>query len=452
MAIDVAGTGHTLLWYALAQNDVDMQNHQLLNLDTSNLQALGAPPTFVSPAHQWIRAWDNPTHVWTASQPNFTDLAGQLTLGVNGQQRHITELGTINVGTWQGGIISGEFLAKLDQIRQPGSDVNMASKRLINLANPINAQDAVTKSFMDMLLQGLNPKEAVRVATTRSSLRRGLDPVDGVAIHAGDRILVKDESPGVPGRMGANGIWIAHTDSWTRAPDCDTFDELNRAYCTVREGNVNIGTSWVQSLPLTAEGQDKWFLLFAVIGAGGGEPGPPGPGVPPGGAIDAVLVKNSPDDYDTKWIVVPGITPPNYAAVQTAKQDTVAGTTSAAFKMMGLGANAVITLVTSGKLTATINGWMWNNNSAGAVIAQLRIGTGAAPHNGDNPPAGSIPIGGFAGCARLNANAIVPFSLSFVLGGIGTGVPIWMDIQLATSQGIGTANIGAVSVSACEIP
>jgi hypothetical protein len=39
-----------------------------------------------------------------------------------------------------------------------------------------------------------------------------------------------------------------------------------------------------------------------------------------------------------------------------------------------------------------------------------------------------------------------------VLGGIGTGVPIWMDIQLATSQGIGTANIGAVSVSAYEIP
>ena len=446
MAIEQSGTGHTLLWYALAQNDVDMQNHKLLNLDTSNLQQLGKPPTFIAPAHQWIRSWDNPTNAWGASQPNFTDLAGQLTLGVNGQQRHITELGTINVGTWQGSIISGEFLAKLDQIRQPGSDVNMAGKRLINLGNPINPQDAVTKSFMDMLLAGLNPKTAVRLASTATHTHVGLHAVDGVTPRAGDRILLKDQT----GRESENTIWIAQTGAWTVAPDMDTFDEVNRAFCTVREGDVNGNTSWVQVLPQTAPGQSRQFILFSVMGLGQGEPGPPGPGVPAGGATDAVLVKNSPDDYDTKWVTVPGITHPTYAILQTARQDTVVGTTSPTYKMMGL--NAVITLVTSGKLTGTINGWMWNNNAAGSVIAQLRIGTGSAPHNGDNPPAGSAPIGAYAGCTRLNANALVPFSLSFIIGGLGTGVPIWMDIQLATSGGIGTANIGSVSVNAHEIP
>jgi hypothetical protein len=446
MAIEVAGTGHSLLWHALAQNDVDMQHHKLLNLDTSNLQELGAPPTIHPPGNQWLQGWDNPTHVWTVKQPGFVDLAGQLTAGVNGQQRHITELGTIAVGTWQGGIISGTYLAKLDQIRQPGADVNLASKRIINLANPINAQDAVTKSFMDMLLQGLNPKTAVRLASTTNASRVGLHPIDGVTPRAGDRILLKDQAPG---RESENTIWIAQTGPWTVAPDMDTFDEVNRAYCTVREGNANGGTSWVQVSPQAANGDPKSWILFAVIGAGG-DPGPPGPGVPAGGATSDVLVKNSPDDYDTKWVAVPGITVPNYAAVQTVKQDTVTGTTSAAFKMMGL--NAVITLLTSGKVTATIHGWMWNNNAAGSAIAQIRIGTGAAPHNGDNPPAGSAPIGGYAGCTRLAANALVPFSMSFVIGGLSLGVPIWIDVQLATNGGIGTANIGAVSVCAYELP
>jgi hypothetical protein len=152
MAIEVSGAGHTLLYAALAQNDVDMQHHKLLNLDTSNLEELGSPPTITLPQNQWLHGWNNSTHIWSASRPQFVDIAGVLTTGVGGQQRAITELGTINTGTWQGNIISGTYLATLNQIRPPLADVNMNSRKLINLANPINAQDAVTKSFMDYLL------------------------------------------------------------------------------------------------------------------------------------------------------------------------------------------------------------------------------------------------------------------------------------------------------------
>ena len=445
MAIEVAGTGHTLLWYALAQNDVDMQNHKLLNLDTSNLQELGKPPTFVAPLHQWIRSWDNPTNTWGASQPNFSDLAGQLTLGVNGQQRHITELGTIGVGTWQGSIIAGTYLARLDQIRQPGADVNMAGKRLINLANPISAQDAVTKSFMDYLLQGLNPKTAVRLASTSTHSHVGLHGVDGIVPRDGDRILLKDQG----GRENENTIWIARTGPWDVAPDMDTFDEVNRAYCTVREGNVNAGMSFVQVSPQTAQGQVKSWILFAVLGSGQGDPGPPGPGVPEGGATNAILAKNSPDNYDTKWVVIPGITQPTYAILQTGQLNP-AGTTNATGRMMGLA--GLLTLVTSGKFVATINGFLWNNNAAGAVVCGMRLGTGAAPHNGDPIPAGSIPIGGASALSRMPANGIAPFSLSCVIGGVGLGVPIWIDLLVQCPSGIGVASVGAVSIAAYEIP
>jgi hypothetical protein len=442
MAIEVVNAARTLLYDALAQNDVDMAHHKLLNLDTSNLQELGAPPTVLPPANNWLKAWDNPTHTWTHQQINFSNLAGQLT---SVQQRAITNLGTISVGTWQGAIISGTYLATLSQIRQPIGDVNMNAKRLVNLANPVNPQDAVTKSFMDYLLQGLNPKTAVRVVSTVQTSPLGLPTIDGVTLRSGDRVLLTNQASG---REFQNTIWIASTGSWSVAPDMDTFDEVNRAYCTVREGNVNAGTSWVQVLPQTAEGQARSFILFAVIGAGG-DPGPPGPGVPAGGHTDDILVKNSDDDYDTKWVAVPGITVPQYAMIQTGALNP-AGTSQAAGRMMGL--NAVITTLTSTKVTGTVSGWMWNNNAAGSVVAQIRVGTGAAPHNGDPPPAGSALIGGLAGFTRLPQGALVPFSLSFSGGSVPLGVPFWIDIFLQCPNGIGVASIGSVAVNAFEIP
>lgn len=445
MAIDVLPgyRGRSLLLDAFAQSNVDMNHFQLLNLDTSNLIGLGAPPTIHPPANQWLHDWDNSTHVWTTTQPNFSHLAGNLT---SGQQRAITQLGTITIGIWHGAIIEGTWLARLDQIRQPGADVNMASKRLINLANPVSAGDAVNKGFMDYLLQGLNPKEVVRLATTSQQSPVDLRPIDGVTPRSGDRILIKNQTTG---REYQNGIWIARSGAWDVAPDCDTFDELNRAYCTVREGNVNAGTSWVQAIPQTAAGQPRSFILFAVIGSGIGEPGPPGPGVPAGGLEDQILVKNSDDDYDSKWVTVPGITVPQYAILQTASSNPT-GTSNAAGRMMGLA--GTITTLTSGKVTGTINGFMWNNNAAGSVVAVIRIGTGAAPHNGDPAPSGSINMGGVAAVSRMPANGIVPFSLSFIIGGLSVGVPIWMDILLQCPSGIGVANIGGVAVTAKELP
>lgn len=448
MAIEVAGTGHTLLWYALAQNDVDMQHHKLLNLDTSNLQELGKPPSIHPPVNQWLHSWDNPTSTWIATRPRFIDIAGVLTTGVGGQQRAITELGTIAVGTWQGSIIAGPYLPTLNQIRQPLADVNMASHRIINVLNPINPQDVVTKGFMDYLLQGLNPKAACRLASTRYTAPVGLHGIDGVTPRAGDRILLKNQEDG--NRGAENGIWIAEASQWHRADDANTFDEYNRLYCTVREGLVNAGTSWVQVIPQTAQGQVQQYILFAVIGASGqGEPGPPGPGVPAGGITGQILKKHSNDDYDTEWITVPGITQPVYAILQTGQLNPT-GTSNATGRMMGLA--GIITLITSGKFVATINGFLWNNNAAGAVVCGMRLGTGSAPRNGDVIPAGSIPIGGASALSRMPANGIAPFSLSCVIGGLGTGVPIWIDLLVQCPSGIGVASVAAVSIDAYEIP
>lgn len=244
-----ANSARTLLYDALAQNDVDMAFHRLLNLDTSNLPPVGTPPTVHPPPNQWLHDWDIGTQQWTATQPGFSDLSGNLTLD---QQRNITHLGTIRVGVWTASPIAALFLPTLDLIREPVGNVNMAGNRLTGLAAPVDSNDAVNLGYMDYLLQGLNPKESVRCATTGNITLSGVaNPVDGITLVVGDRVLVKNQNS-----VGSNGIYVTASGAWTRSTDANhgsadpgvtPANDINRAYCSVREGTVNAGTSWLNS-------------------------------------------------------------------------------------------------------------------------------------------------------------------------------------------------------------
>ena len=55
-----------------------------------------------------------------------------------------------------------------------------------------------------------------RVATTGAITLSGLQTIDGIAVAAGDRVLVKDQLSAVE-----NGIYFAATGNWPRTPDFD---------------------------------------------------------------------------------------------------------------------------------------------------------------------------------------------------------------------------------------
>ena len=184
-------SGRTLIYDGLAQNDIDMAFHRLLNLDLSNLPPSGIPPTIVAPPHNWLDGWDAPTQTWSTSQPSFADIHGGLTSGPLGQQRGIFELGTINVGTWSATPLLPAKVPTLDAIRLPLQNLNLNSKRITLLADPVDPQDAVNKRFMDALLMGLVVHPAVRLATTVTLQMVGAPIVDGVQTHVNDRVLVK---------------------------------------------------------------------------------------------------------------------------------------------------------------------------------------------------------------------------------------------------------------------
>lgn len=126
------------------------------------------------------------------------------------------------------------------QLAAPAASLSMNSQRIISLADPVGAQDAATKAYVDSVAQGLDAKASVRAATTANITLSGTQTIDGVAVIAGDRVLVKNQTT-----TSQNGIWVVAAGAWSRALDADTWAELVSAFTFVEEGTVNADTSWV---------------------------------------------------------------------------------------------------------------------------------------------------------------------------------------------------------------
>lgn len=121
--------------------------------------------------------------------------------------------------------------SRLDQMAAPTADVALNSRKITGLADPVNAQDAATKAFVESVAQGLDAKASVRCATTANITLSGTQTIDTVAVVANDRVLVKNQST-----ASQNGIYIASGSGWTRATDADNWNELVSAFVFVEEG------------------------------------------------------------------------------------------------------------------------------------------------------------------------------------------------------------------------
>ena len=135
---------------------------------------------------------------------------------------------------------------------------------LVLHANPVEDMHAATKAYVDSMVQGLDVKESVRVATVANINLNGLQAIDGVNVNAGDRVLVKDQD-----NAAENGIYIAGTAAWVRAndaingkvgPGMFTFVEEgsannNNGYVLANDGAVNVGSTELNFAQFSGMGQ-----------------------------------------------------------------------------------------------------------------------------------------------------------------------------------------------------
>ena len=117
---------------------------------------------------------------------------------------------------------------------------NMGGFKITGLAEPTLSNDAATKNYVDLAVQGLKTKDSVRAATTANITLSGTQTIDGVALSAGDRVLVKNQTT-----ASANGIYVVAVGAWSRATDADTGAELRGAFTFVQEGTSQADTGWV---------------------------------------------------------------------------------------------------------------------------------------------------------------------------------------------------------------
>lgn len=105
---------------------------------------------------------------------------------------------------------------------------------------PSGSTDIANKSYVDTVAQGLDTKASCVAATTVDITLSAPQTIDGIALIAGDRCLVKNQST-----TANNGIYLVAAGSWTRALDMDTWAEVPGAYVFIETGTTQADTGWV---------------------------------------------------------------------------------------------------------------------------------------------------------------------------------------------------------------
>jgi hypothetical protein len=172
----------------------------------------------------------------------------------------------------------------------PVASVSFNGQTITNVGTPTVDTDAVTKGYADAAAEGRKPKDSVLAATTVNVTRSGAQTIDGVALVATNRVLVKNQTA-----PAENGIYVVAAGAWSRATDGDTWDELVGASTLVTGGTTQANTGWVSQ---TAAGGtlNTTAITFAQYNASGAASvfGRSGAIVATAGDYTATLITNTP--------------------------------------------------------------------------------------------------------------------------------------------------------------
>lgn len=322
----------------------------------------------------------------------------------------------------------------------------------ITISNsPTNSTDVATKGYVDSIAQGLEVKTSVRVATTANITLSGTQTIDGVAVVAGDRVLVKGQTTG-----SQNGIYIVSATAWSRSTDADTSAEVTAGMFTfVEEGTTNADSGWVLTTnnPITLGTTALSFAQFSGAGqitAGDGL-------TKSGNTLNVVgtagrIVANA-DSIDLATVGSPVTS--SFVKITTDNYGRVSGTTA----VSGTDITSQLTAgtgITIGSGSITNSGVTGITGTANQITASASTGsiTLSLPQSIATT---SSPTFSTVTATTFSGNATTATTATNITGGAAGSIPYQTASATTNTLGIGTAkqalvvNAGATAPSWTEL-
>lgn len=223
-------------------NHIDLSKTEIRNAVVQNLASAPSSPLEGQFYHDTVahRLYYYNGTAWVLTATDTDKLGGQLPAYFLARANHT---GT-QLSTSISDLAATVQAYKLNQFAAPVASVDYNAQRITGLGDPVSAQDAATKNWVqgqvDNAAAGIDSKPSVRIVAISNITLSGLQSIDGITLVSGDRVLAIGQTTG-----SANGVYVAGSGAWTRALDADDTGEITPgAFWFVEEGTTYGKTQW----------------------------------------------------------------------------------------------------------------------------------------------------------------------------------------------------------------